>query len=269
MGVAVQFAALGVIVVVGVCTLYAIFDMRKVYNEQRAGFLSAIRAVEELRKLQPEFLSVLHRMESDGHALQTIALQIEVSVAGIKHGVGASVFGAAERQTNAIEQLREHLDSQEDRLVKILENFSQPAPAHHDNTNGQNGNGNGKANGTGNSNGNGNGHGNASGNGPGNGNGSYERLRKDVISHDPQIRLSVLKDWLNTNTLAILHRASRGYSSASDLIATIPAHLEAEAELTPERVLLINTRGCAEKVAIPLNHADPMEHEVLPRRTDV
>jgi hypothetical protein len=265
MGVAVQFAALGVIVVVGVCTLYAIFDMRKVYNEQRAGFLSAIKAVEELRKLQPEFLSVLHRMESDGHALQTIALQIEVSVAGIKHGVGASVFGAAERQTNAIEQLREHLDSHEERLAKILENFSQPAPAHLDNANGRNGNGNGN----GKANGNGNGNANGSGNGNGNGNGSYERLRKDVISHDPQIRFSVLKDWLNTNTLAILHRASRGYSSASDLIATIPTHLEAEAELTPERVLLINTRGYAEKIAIPLNHADPMEHEVLSRRTDV
>jgi hypothetical protein len=196
-------------------------------------------------------------MESDGHALQAIALQIEISVAGLKHGVGASLFGAAERHTNAIEELREHLDSQEERLGKILENLSQPAPVpappQQGDVNERNGSGNG--------NGNSNGH--------GNGNGSYVRLRKEVISHDPQVRFSVLKDWLNTNTLAILHRASRGCSSASELIATIPPHLEAEAELTPDRMLLINTRGYAEKVAIPLNHTDPMVHEVLSRRTDV
>lgn len=260
MGVVVQFTALGVIVVVGVCILCAIVAMHKIYNEQRSGFLSAIKAVEELRKLQPEFLSVLHRVESDSHALQAIALQIEVSVAGLKHGVSASLFGAAERHTNALEELREHLESQEQRLVKILDNFSRPAPAEVDKTNAANGNGNG--------NGHGNGTGGSSGHGSGS-NGSYVRLRKEVISHDPQIRFSVLKDWLNTNMLAILHRASRGCSSASELIATIPAHLEAEAVLTPERVLLINTRGCAEKVAVPLNPADPMDHEVVSRRTDV
>jgi hypothetical protein len=258
-----QLVALGVIVGIGICVIYAIREMREVYTDHRKKFLRAIDAVEELRKLQPEFLSVLQRMESDTHALQTIALQIEVSVAGLKHGVSASLYGATERQTSAIWELRDHLDSQEDRLIKILESVSHPQPAPHSNGNGQNGNGSG--NGTSNGNGNGNGNGQSKANG----NGSYARLRRDVISQDPQVRFTVLKEWVNTNTLAILHRASRGFTTPAELIVNIPPHLEAEAALTPDRVLLINTRGYAEKVALQLNDLDPMDHEVLSRRTDV
>jgi hypothetical protein len=245
LGVVLEFTALGLIAAIGVRVLYAIFEVRDVHAKQQTSILMAVHAVEEMRKLQPEFLSVLQRVESDGRALQAVALQIELSVAGLKHSVGASLYGAAERQTKALEELRDHLDAQEERLARILENISQPAlPASETAKNG-----------------NGNGH--------GNGNGSYTRLRKEVISQDPQIRFSVLKDWVHTNTLAILHRASRGCASASELIANIPAHLEAEAELTPERVLLIHTRGWAEKVAIPVSDTDAMDHEVLSRRTDV
>jgi hypothetical protein len=260
----IQLVALGVVVGIGVCVIYAIREMRAVYTDHRTKFLKAIDAVEGLRKLQPEFLSVLQRMESDTHALQAIALQIEVSVAGLKHGISASLYGATERQTHAIGELRDHLDLQEERLIKILESVSHPQPAPHSNGNGaSNGNGNGNGASNGNGNGNGNGHSKT------NGNGSYARLRRDVISQDPQVRFTVLKEWVNTNTLAILHRASRGFTTPAELIVNIPPHLEAEAELTPDRVLLINTRGYAEKVALQLNDLDPMDHEVLSRRTDV
>src|SRR5262249_23126616 len=39
----------------------------------------------------------------------------------------------------------------------------------------------------------------------------YMRLRKEILSQDPKIRFSVLKDWLSINMLAIFRRACRGW----------------------------------------------------------
>src|SRR5438105_6677072 len=136
--VVIQFAALAVIAGIGVCVVYAIFEMREVYGA----------AIEDFKKLQPEIAAVLERVQSDGHALRKIALHIEVAVEG----------------------LRDHLDPQ----MKSRQN------------------------------------------------GDYVRLRKEVVSQDPQIRFSVLKDWLSVNTLAIHRRAGRGFSTPTDLISNIP-----------------------------------------------
>jgi hypothetical protein len=66
------------------------------------------------------------------------------------------------------------------------------------------------------------------------------------------LRFSVLKEWLSVNTLGILHRASFPWHTANDLIAIIPSDLEAEAEILEKSILLIGTRGHAEKLAIPI-----------------
>src|SRR5713101_7736824 len=111
--------------------------MREVYADQREKFLRAISATEEFHKLQPEFISLLSRVESDGHALQKIAMEIEVAVAALKNIIISSLSAAADRQTNAIDNFRDHVDSQEQEFAKILERLSenlhalpqaQPAP---------------------------------------------------------------------------------------------------------------------------------------------
>src|SRR3954465_9862177 len=65
LGVVVQFITLAVIAGIGVGVIYAISELRKMYAQQQAKFVMAISAVGDIRKLQPEFLSVLQRMESD------------------------------------------------------------------------------------------------------------------------------------------------------------------------------------------------------------
>ena len=64
------------------------------------------------------------RIESDASGLQKIALQIEAAVAALQEGVSSSIRGAAERQTRATEGLLDHIDLQEERLAKTLENIS-------------------------------------------------------------------------------------------------------------------------------------------------
>jgi hypothetical protein len=100
-------------------------------------------------------------------------------------------------------------------------------------------------------------------------NADYVRLRKEVVGNDAQLRFSVLSEWVSINTLAIKRRASRGWTTPSDLIANVPAYLEPEAEITDERILLVGTRGHPQKVAISLNDPDLTTHEVISRRTDV
>lgn len=102
-----------------------------------------------------------------------------------------------------------------------------------------------------------------------NGNAYYIRLRKDVVAQDAEIRFAALNDWVNTNYLAILHRASRGWSSPADLIAHIPAYFEAQAEISAGDILLISTRGYPEKVAVRLRDVDAVNHEILSGRTDI
>ena len=108
----------------------------------------------------------------------------------------------------------------------------------------------------------------SNGNGKGT-NGNYVWLRKEIVSQDPQVRFSVLKDWVTRNSLAIQHRASRSWNSPAELIATVPQQFEPLAEITPDQILLISTQGYPEKIAIRLNDSDPTVHEVLSRRTDV
>ena len=204
--------------------------MRTLYAD-RHHVLRAVSAVEEFQKLQPEFVSALQRMESDGRALQAIAIQLEGVVAVLKDSIGSSVIAAADRHVTVIGDLRDHLDSQEARLGEILERMSEntraiPPPAAQRPV--------AKAV-----------------------NLDYARLRKDVVGNDSQVRFSLLKDWVSINALAILRRASLGWNSPNDLIGSVPAYLEPEAEILSERVLLVGTRGHANKLAIPVGNLDP------------
>src|SRR5262244_3553051 len=120
-----QSVALVVTLLVGVCVVYAIAQMRRAYAEQLDSLPNAISAVEEFQKNQQEFNSFLRRIESDGRALQKITLQLEVAVADLKETVSASMRAATERQTTAVENIRDHIDSQEERLTKLLESISE------------------------------------------------------------------------------------------------------------------------------------------------
>src|SRR5215470_17750179 len=101
----VQFATLVVTVVIGICAVYVTVEMRKMYGEQRQKLARATFAVEEFQKLRADAILFLRRVESDGHALQKIASQIEIAVAELKHAVSSATIGAAERQTAAIDTL--------------------------------------------------------------------------------------------------------------------------------------------------------------------
>jgi len=217
---------------VGACVIYAIAQMRRTYAEQREDLPRAILAMEEFQKNQEEFNSFLRRIESDGRALQKITLQLEVAVADLKETVSASMRAATERQTTAVENIRDHIDSQEERLTKLLESISEtlraipqpqqpqsPQAVRHQI-------------------------------------GDHSRFRREVLSQDPELRFSVLKEWMCVNALAIQHRASRHWNSARDLIANIPPYLEPLAEVLNDSVLLVGTRGHSEVLAVLLRPLD-------------
>jgi len=249
----IEVVALFVVIAVGVGLVYLISRVEKIYQAQRSAFSRGIAMAQKIENLEAGFVTVLQRVESDSMALQKIALQIESSVASLNNGVTASLQGASERYSGAIEELRDHLDLQEERLLKLTDQISQMAE-----TNPQDRptkvqvppvSGNGKAN--------------------TNGVVSNVRLRREIVSRDPAIRFSVLQEWVATNKLAILHRASKGLVTPAELIASIPSYLEAQGEITSDRTLLIRTRGYPEKLAIPLDDVDPTGNEVLSRRTHV
>jgi uncharacterized protein YPO0396 len=82
-------------------------------------------------------------------------------------------------------------------------------------------------------------------------------MRKGLLSQDVELRFSMLSDWLGKNSIAILRRAAHASRKVEDLIAIIPASLQAEAEIVNDRVLLIGTRGHPDKHAIMLDSNDP------------
>ena len=229
----IQFATLAVTAAIGVCVLYSIFQMRTAYTAQQEKFERVIAAVEQFSKLQPEVTSLVRSVESDARALQNIAMQIEAAVASVQNAIASSVSTAAGRQAAVAEDLRDHIDYQEERLAKTLDSISKTLdtvsrlaeePKNREWKTEI---------------------------------GDYVRLRREVFRRDPHIRFSVLKDWISTNALAILHRASRGGNRTNDLIANVPAYLEPEAEIIGGSVLVIGTRDHAEKLAIALRDLDP------------
>ena len=229
----IQFATLAVTAAIGISVLYSIFQMRAAYAALREKFEHVISAVEQFSKLQPDFTSLVRSVESDARSLQNIAMQIETAVAAVENAIASSVTTAAGRQAAVAEDLRDHIDYQEERLAKTLDSISKTLdtvsrlaeePKNREWKTEI---------------------------------GDYVRLRREVFRRDPHIRFSVLKDWISTNALAILHRASRGSNRTNDLIANVPAHLEPEAEIIGGSVLIIGTRGHAEKLAIALRDLDP------------
>jgi len=230
-----QSAGVVLTLLAAVYVIHALAQMRRTYAEQREDLPRAIFAMEEFQKSQEEFNSFLRRIESDGRALQKITLQLEVAVADLKETVSASMRAATERQTTAVENIRDHIDSQEERLTKLLESISEtlraipqpqqsqqpqsPQAVRHQN-------------------------------------GDHSRFRREVLSQDPELRFSVLKEWMCVNALAIQHRASRHWNSARDLIANIPPYLEPLAEVLNDSVLLVGTRGHSEVLAVLLRPLD-------------
>jgi len=218
-GIVVQFATLAVLIGIGICAIYTIFEMRNAHTGQQEQFVRAASVIEEFHKVQPELLSLLKRIESDGHALQSIAMQIESAVATLRDTAFSSIKFAGDRQIAAIETFRDHLDTQEQNLSKIVQLLSQTV---------------GKTD-----------------------SGDYLRLRKEIVTTDPNVRFAVLKDWVTLNWLAILRRASRGWNTPADLIANVPPYLEPEAEVLEGSALVLGTRAHPHRLAVPIRDIDP------------
>jgi hypothetical protein len=218
----IQFATLGMTVVIGICTVYLVIQSRGGQSQQQRKLVQVMSGAEDFLKLQREFFLFLRRVESDSHELQKIALQIQSAVAALNEGISAATIGAAERQASITESLRTHMEMQEQRLVLIAETITDriralplAREAHQ------------------------------------------SRLRRETLRHDASLRFSVLQEWLSINTLAIRHRAARPGSTANDLIATIPADLEPTAEILNDSVLLVGTRGYPERVSIQFREDTP------------
>jgi hypothetical protein len=91
----------------------------------------------------------------------------------------------------------------------------------------------------------------------------YVRLRKEYVGERADVRFSVLREWISVNMLAIFRRVSRDWRTAKDLVEIVPSYLEPEAEVFRREVLLIGTRGHAERLAIPIRQLDassPLAH---------
>jgi hypothetical protein len=85
----------------------------------------------------------------------------------------------------------------------------------------------------------------------------YVRVKTEIITPHGHIRFSILKDWMSVNMLAVFRRASLEWKTPGDLIAFLPAYLEAEAEIVNGRILVAGTPGHNEKLAVPLGDLDP------------
>ena len=121
----IQFAGLAGIIAVGVGFIYLISRVRRMYEAQHSAFSKGTATAQKIQNLETEFISLLQRVESDSAALQKIAMQIESSVASLNDGVTASLQGASSRYGSAIEELRDHVDLQEERLLKLMEHISE------------------------------------------------------------------------------------------------------------------------------------------------
>ena len=256
-----QLAALAVIVVLGGCCVGLILQRHRSYTELQERFVRAVAAVAEFQKLQPELITCLRRIESDRYALRKVVLQVEAKLVELNEEISPSISAAAETQIAGIEKLRDHIDIQQQRLATILENIQEslpmlpqpgpavtepaamavPAPESEPQTivteppikS----------------------HSHVPATEPAE-NTDHSRFRRAVLSENPELRFSVLKEWISINALAILHRASRGWNTANDLIANIPAYLLPEAALLNDSVLLIGTREHSERLALPLREMD-------------
>jgi hypothetical protein len=221
----VEFSALAVVLVVGAAAVFAIYEMRGVYGDQRDKFLRVVTAVEDFQRLQPALLSSAERIEADGRAVQHVVMQIERIVAELNTSMSSAVLSLSERQAGALQELRDHLEIQESTLIDVAEDISNSVeklvvvrPRETGRVRDDNG---------------------------------YVRIEKDVLVQDSHLRFELLKKWLDVNPLVIRRRASGEWKTAQQLIAGIPEHVEAEAEVLDGSVLLIGTHGGCEKIAIP------------------
>jgi predicted transcriptional regulator len=224
-----QFASLGLGVMTTAAIAYLLVQERKAYDEQQDLLIRTISALMEFQKQQRESAALLKRVESDGRALQKVALNVEATVTRQEEMTAAALKSTADRQTIVIDDLRDHLDIQEQRLYAAIDRItesvrilppSQPGAEPRDET-------------------------------P-----DHSRHRRETLNHDPALRFAVLKDWISVNILAILRRASRGWTAGGDLIGSIPAYLQPEAEILNDSILLISTRGHTERLAVPLRVLD-------------
>src|SRR5438445_8844386 len=188
---------------IGISVLYSIFQMRAAYAALLEKFEHVISAVEQFSKLQPHFTSLVRSVESDARSLQNITMQSETAVAAVENAIASSVTTAAGRQAAVAEDLRDHIDYQEERLAKTLDSISttldtvsrlaeEPKNREWKTEIGD-----------------------------------YVRLRREVFRRDPHIRFSVLKDGISTNALGIVHHATRCSNRSNERIGNVTADAEA------------------------------------------
>ena len=220
------------------------------YEAQHSAFSKGTATAQKIQNLETEFISLLQRVESDSAALQKIAMQIESSVASLNDGVTASLQGASSRYGSAIEELRDHVDLQEERLLKLMEHISEAVDTlpQEGNLKVQPAN---LANGTGRP-------------APVCPPAARNCRQRSLHAGSGSCRSGSRRN-KSRHPAPCLERSGE----AGRIYRQFPRYLEAEGEITADRTLLIKTRGYPEKLAILLKDADPARDEVLSRRTDV
>jgi len=234
LSVVVELVALAVALVVGIASLYAIFEMRELYSDHRDKFLRVITAVETFQSQQKDLAASAERIESDGHALQAIAIQFERMIAALDKSISAALISSSVRQSDTMKELRDHLDEQESKLAGIAQKIAEvrtepppePAPPPLQQPE--------RTDGT----------------------GIYMRLGRDALNNDAQLRFALLRDWIAINILAIMRRAGRPWLSPKQLIIGIPDFMQAEAEVLDGGILLVGTRGHGDRLAVPIKDLD-------------
>lgn len=211
----VQYVALAVVLTIGVILVYVIFELRETYADHQVKFLRAVSAIEAFQKIQPELISSVNCAASDGRALQEIAIQIQSAVVDLNTGVSGALVSAAERHASALSELREHLDQRETKLEGLLSPPPRSSRSPGDET-------------------------------------GYIRIAREALDRDGGLRLVLLRNWVASNQLTILRRAASSWTNPMELIAGVPGHLQAEAELQVDGVLLVGTRGEGERITVSL-----------------
>src|SRR5437667_11522479 len=119
-------------------------------------------------------------------------MQIEAAVASVQNAIASSVSTAAGRQAAVAEDLRDHIDYQEERLAKTLDSISKTLdtvsrlaekPKNRERKTEIS---------------------------------DYVRRRSKIFRRNPHIRISILNDWILTNALEISARTARCKTSITD-----------------------------------------------------
>ena len=225
----IEFVVLAVILAIGVALVYVIFEMREVYSDSRDQFVRALSGVNDVQKVVLEMGKIVQLAESDGRALQGIAMQIERAVADLDRSLTHAISTSAEKHDRIIAQLGDDLDLRDSKLLPLLERMESTV---HDFTEAHAPRSRAAS-------------------------ADDETIGREVLDHDSKLRFKLLDEWVNRYLVAILRRASRPWTAPQQLVEGIPYRLRPETEVLGKDILLIGTKDWTERIAVLLSGTKP------------